>query len=113
MVREYNLPDSFSAVLQRAMDGAPGEAHCLPAGRCSDLRAAGDGDTPEAGDSRGYSAASDLGQPEPGPGHDWLRGGGLGWAAHQADHHQPLSDLMPDIAMAGGGAGGSLSQLYI
>lgn len=96
------MPDSFSAVLQRAMDGVPGEAHCLPAVSCSDLRAAGDGDTPEAGDARGYSAASDPGPPEPGPGHDWLRGGGLGWAAHQPDHHQPLSDLMPDIAMAGG-----------
>merc|ERR1719427_1704229 len=68
VVREYNLPDSFSAVLQRAMEG------CWP-------------ETPE---------------PEPRPG-GWDRPEYWECAAAppQPVPDQPLSDIMPAIALAG------------
>jgi len=76
VVREYNLPDSFSAVLQRAMEG------CWP-------------ETPE---------------PEPRPG-GWDRPEYWECAAAppQPVPDQPLSDIMPDIALAGA----SLSSLSL
>lgn len=79
VVREYNLPDSFSAVLQRAMDGG----------------AAG-GDTPESGEQRLYCSNPDW---------EGRRLGGslhyVGWDHLPPPSDQPLSDIMPDIALAG------------
>ena len=76
---ENNLPDSFSAVLQRAMDGG----------------AAG-GDTPEAGDTRLYCFNP-----------DWVPY--VGWdhlpvPACPPPPDQPLSDVISDIALAGAAA---------
>ena len=89
VVREYNLPDSFSAVLQRAMDGG-----------------GGGGDTPEAGDQRLYSSNPDW---------EGRRLGGslhyVGWDnLPSLPSDQPLSDVMPDIALAGAFSGLSLSR---
>lgn len=54
----------------------------------------GDGDTPEAGDNRLYGHGVGVGV-DPG-------GGASGdWSLGNTDQHQPLSDIMPDIAMAG------------
>ena len=72
VVREFGLPDSFSAVLQRAMEGG------------------------EAGEEEDWAGAE---QPR-------LAGSLLYTASHPAQPReggssQPLSDLMPDIALAG------------
>ena len=56
----------------------------------SDNVCAGDGDTPEAGDNRLYGHGVGVPvDPGGGAGGDWT------------EQHQPLSDIMPDIAMAG------------
>ena len=54
----------------------------------------GDGDTPEAGDNRLYGHGVGVGV-DPGG------GAGADWSLGNTDQHQPLSDIMPDIAMAG------------
>ena len=82
MVREYNLPDSFSSVLQRSMDGA---GKMLTEREETDGEMFEGGDTPEAGDSRLYRE-------------------GLAGSLHYVPvtvSDQPLSDIMPDIALAG------------
>ena len=84
VVREYNLPDSFSSVLQRAMDGA-GKILSESDGDLTDGDFFEGGDTPEAGDSRLYRE-------------------GLAGSLHYVpvtSSDQPLSDIMPDIALAG------------
>ena len=58
----------------------------------TDNISSGDGDTPEAGDNRLYGHGVGV---DPG-------GGASGdWSLGNTDQHQPLSDIMPDIAMAG------------
>ena len=87
VVREYNLPDSFSSVLQRAMDGA-GNGLSTRGSEETDVEMFSGGDTPEAGDSRLYRE-------------------GLAGSLHYVpvtSSDQPLSDIMPDIALAGAAA---------
>ena len=66
-----------------------------------DTLVTGDGDTPEAGDNRLYppgASGGDLDWSQPlYPGHSGHSG--ASWSGDTSD--QPLSDLMPDIAMAG------------
>jgi len=90
VVRESNLPDSFTSVLQRAMEGGAG----------------GHPDTPDNDEERIY-------------GQDWdgrRRHASLHYIPWEVDTQQPtttdqpLSDLMPDVAIAGAAASlGSLS----
>ena len=86
VVREYNLPDSFSSVLQRAMDGA-GNGLSTRGSEETDVEMFSGGDTPEAGDSRLYREGL---------------AGSLHYVPVTSD--QPLSDIMPDIALAGAAA---------
>jgi len=89
VVREYNLPDSFSAVLQRAMEGGAG---------------GGAPDTPDE-DLPGYR----------GGGGEWegsrRRHTSLHYLPNPTQQDQPLSDMMPDIALASSSFGSlSLSR---
>ena len=83
-MRESNLPDSFSAVLQRAMDGGAG---------------GGQPDTPEQEEDRGYGQEWDGRRR-----HASLHY--IPWDQSDQSHpvtvtDQPLSDLMLDVALAG------------
>ena len=93
VVREYNLPDSFSSVLQRAMDGAGKSCVSPPSSEETDwLMFPGGGDTPEAGESRLYREG------------EGCRLGGTLHYGPVTSSEQPLSDIMPDIALAGAAA---------
>jgi len=98
VVREYNLPDSFSAVLQRSMDtGGMLSGQGVVGG-------VGVGDTPDQQEAMD----NPYGRYSAGSGEWRLPGGSFhysgGWDQAVGGiivPDQPLSDIMPDIALAG------------